>query len=148
MENGREFIGLVRASFLRGSVGTLDLDEPLTVTASSTVADAVALLQQHNVGCVLVTSADGKLLGVFTERDVLRRYVGSPRDPATTPITELMTASPHTITMTTSMAFALNMMAEGGYRHLPVVAEDGTPLAVLSIRDLVRHIAGTVTAEL
>lgn len=148
MATNDQFVGIVSTSFLRGSVGSLDLGEPLTIAEEDSVAGAIRLLQQHNVGCVAVVDAQGVLTGVFTERDILKRVVGQTTDPERTPVSQLMTPKPHTIQMTTKMGFALNMMAEGGYRHLPVVDEHGAPIAVLSVRDLIRQIARTITDQL
>lgn len=145
MGTSDQFVGIVSTSFLKGSVGSLDLGEPLTISESHSTGDAIRLLQEHNVGCIAVVDAHGALTGVFTERDILKRVVGHPVDVDSTPVSKLMTPKPHTIEMTTRMAFALNMMAEGGYRHLPVVDEHNTPVAVLSVRDLVRQIARTIT---
>jgi CBS domain-containing protein len=77
----------------------------------------------------------GKLAGIFTERDVLRRVIEPGLDPRITRVSEVHTAQPRTIAAEESAAHALDVMVEGNFRHLPVVG-DGAVLGTLSMRDL------------
>ena len=107
--------------------------KPLTVSADLTVAAAARLMKQHAKGAVLVTD-EGRLTGIFTERDAVFRVIAVERDPAKTRIGEVMTANPRTISPDRPFGHALHLMYEGGFRHLPVV--DGSrPLGVVSSRD-------------
>jgi CBS domain-containing protein len=90
-------------------------------------------MKERHVGAVLVVE-EGKLAGVFTERDVLNRVVAEDRDPRTTPLAEVMTRNPQTIHPDKPFPDALHLMYEGGFRHVPVV-EDGRPVGVISARD-------------
>lgn len=107
--------------------------KPLTVSADLTVAAAARLMKQFAKGAVLVTD-EGRLTGIFTERDAVFRVIAEQRDPATTRIGEVMTANPRTITADRPFGHALHLMYEGGFRHLPVV-DGGRPLGVVSSRD-------------
>jgi CBS domain-containing protein len=104
-----------------------------------TVAEAVALMKQHRVGCVLVCSGD-ELVGIFTERDLLRRVL-APGMPLTVTLSACMTSDPVAVSPKDSVTGAIRHMEEGGYRHLPVVDEAGRPLGVLSVKRIVHYLA-------
>ena len=106
---------------------------PLTAPGSTTVADAARLMKRHTIGAVIVVD-DGKLAGIFTERDALFRVVAESRDPAATRISDVMTARPQTITPDRPIGHALLLMYEGGFRHVPVV-ENGKLIGMVSARD-------------
>jgi signal-transduction protein with cAMP-binding, CBS, and nucleotidyltransferase domain len=103
-----------------------------------TVADAVALMRQKNVGCVLVCDR-GELIGLFTERDLLRRVLAQGR-PLTLPLGACMTQGPVVVRPTEPIGQAVRRMEEGGYRHLPVVDERGRPVGVLSVKRIVQYL--------
>jgi CBS domain-containing protein len=105
----------------------------VTVSRDATVVDAARHMKQRNVGSVLVLD-DGRLAGIFTERDALFRVLAAARDPATTTLGEVMTPQPHTMHPDEPFVRALRVMHEGKFRHLPVV-EFGRPLGVVSVRD-------------
>ena len=106
---------------------------PLTVTRDTTVTDAALRMQTFNKGAVMVVEGS-RLVGIFTERDALFRVVAARRDPAVTPVGDVMTRDPQTIHPDQPFVEALRRMHEGRYRHLPVV-EDGRPLGMVSSRD-------------
>ena len=95
--------------------------------------DAAETMCRENVGSVLVIESE-RLEGIFTERDVLCRVIAQGRDPAATPLSEVMTAGPDTISLEDMAINGLQKMHDGGYRHLPVVV-DGRIVGVLSRRD-------------
>jgi CBS domain-containing protein len=106
---------------------------PVTAAGETTVADAAYLMKERRVGAVLVMN-DGRLAGIFTERDALFRVIAEGRDPAATRLTDVMSANPRTIGPDRPFGHALHMMHEGGFRHVPVV-ENGRPLGMVSARD-------------
>lgn len=124
---------------LRHPISDLEPNEPYTVEPQAPALEAIALMQQHRVGCVLVTRA-GKLKGIFTERDVLTTVAGEGVDAAKTPVRRLMTSSVETLRPTDSIAYALNKMSVGGYRHIPLVDEASRAVGVISVRDIVTYI--------
>jgi len=107
--------------------------KPVTASADITVASAARLMKEQRIGAILVIQ-DGRLAGIFTERDALFRVIAEGRDPAKTRVGEVMTANPRTIAPDRPFGHALHMMHEGGFRHVPVV-DDGRPLGVVSSRD-------------
>jgi CBS domain-containing protein len=112
---------------------------PWSVAPEQTVAEAVQLMRQHQVGCLLVCQGDD-LVGIFTERDLLRRVLAAGR-PLSLPIAECMTPKPVVVHPKESISTAIRRMEEGGYRHLPVVDSSGRPLGVLSVKRLVHYLA-------
>jgi CBS domain-containing protein len=92
-------------------------------------------MTEHNCGSVLVLGADGGLVGIFTERDLLVRVVAPGRDPAADAVSDVMTREPETIGVEASVREAVRRMDEGAFRHLPVV-ERGRVVGVLSARDI------------
>ena len=106
----------------------------MTVRPEESVRDAARKMVARNIAAALVTGADGRLLGIFTERDMLRRVVAGGLDPDQTPVTKVMTAKPHTVALDSSVLEAMRTMQERHVRHLPVTA-DGRAVGVVSIRD-------------
>jgi CBS domain-containing protein len=98
-----------------------------------TVRDVARLMKERRVGAVMIVE-DGKLAGVFTERDVLFRVIAEDGDVRTTRLADVMTRNPQTIHPDKPFPDALHLMYEGGFRHVPVV-EDGRPVGVISARD-------------
>ena len=120
-------------------LGVLEPRAPLVVEPLTPVLEAVTLMQEQRVGCVLVVRST-KLKGIFTERDVLTGLVGKAIDPAKTPVRKLMTPNPEYLRLTDSIAYALNKMSLGGYRHVPIVNKAIVPVGVISVRDIVNYL--------
>mgnify|MGYP003345062805 CR=1 FL=1 len=109
-----------------------------TVTPRATVAEVSELMATRRIGAILVLEK-GKLAGIFTERDALVRVIAKGVDPKKTTVGEVMTKNPDTIQPTESVQTALDLMAERGYRHLPVM-DEGQLYGIISIRDLYRSV--------
>lgn len=106
--------------------------ELVVAPPEASVADASRLMKQGKVGAVLVVK-EGRLVGIFTERDAVCRVMAAYRDPRVTRLAEVMTPEPKTVAPDETFGYALLMMHENGFRHAPVV-EDGRPVGVLSAR--------------
>ncbi|MEX0430150.1 CBS domain-containing protein [Spiribacter insolitus] len=120
------------------SIRSLLRERPAALHAlgpDSTVADAVGLMNRNNIGAVLVMTPDEALLGVFTERDVLRRVLGERLDPAATPLESVMTRKVFWIPPTASVDEAMTVVSERNVRHLPVMDQERV-LGMISVRDL------------
>lgn len=129
----------VERSLMTDDVAFLQPRTPVTVARDASVAQALSVLLEQEIGAVLVVDVDGKLLGVFSERDLLTKIAGQQRSLDQLCIESFMTPHPEAVTMRDKLAFALHKMDVGGYRHLPVV-DNGVPVGILSVRDLIRHI--------
>src|SRR2546428_4578616 len=106
----------------------------LTATAEITVTDAARLMKKKSVGAVMVVKDNGRLAGIFTERDAVFRVLAEGRDPKTTRLSDVLTPQPQTITPEKPFGHALLMMYETGFRHVPF-AEHGKPEDMISARD-------------
>jgi CBS domain-containing protein len=121
---------------------------PVCVPPDTSLAESIALLRARNVGALLVTDASGRLTGIFTERDVLYKVAGKLRDLAAIPVSRLMTPNPTALLDTVPIAHALHLMALHGFRHIPVVDEDGRPRGLTSFRGVVQFLGkNLVSAE-
>ncbi len=109
----------------------------VTVSAKSSVADAIRTMQAEKVGAVMVPDAEGCPVGIFTERDVVRLYAEGDRDFDTLAVEARMTCSFVVGRLSMSVDEALGLMTERRFRHLPVV-EEGNLLGMVSIGDLVK----------
>lgn len=116
-----------------------------SVPPTVTVSDAVAEMNRHRVGCILVLD-DGRLVGIFTERDVLRRVVGAGLDPKTSLVADVMTAEVITISPDSSVEQTMVIFTEKRCRHLPVI-EGGQLVGTISIGDITRWMADSHQAE-
>ncbi len=95
----------------------------LTAPPQTSVADAARMMAERNVGAVVVAENE-KLLGIFTERDVVFRVVATGRNPDATTLNDVMTTSPKVLTPEKSYGHALVMMQMNGFRHVPVIDDD------------------------
>ncbi len=126
---------IIRGAILSTPISELTLRDPILVDAEATVAAAVNAMNEHRTGCVLVEQA-GMLAGIFTERDVLTKVIFRNNSSALK-VDAVMTRNPETLEANQSIAYALNKMSVGGYRHIPIVERSGKPVGVLSVRDIV-----------
>jgi CBS domain-containing protein len=140
IDNEPTGIDAIEASVLQDRVRTLKFKPPVTVPVDGKLGLALHRMVEHGVGALLVVDADGRLVGILTERDYVRKVVGVLPDYAHRPLQEFMTPEPETVGPEDRLALALQKMDVGGYRHLPVVEEDGIPVGLVSVRDVIRHI--------
>jgi CBS domain-containing protein len=122
-----------------------DRQPPVSVTPQVLVDYAVRKMNEHNIGSVLVMDGE-RLLGIFTERDVLRRIVGAGVDPRSTSVEQVMTRNPHTITPSLTVQEVAATFESKGCRHLPVIV-NGKVRAMISLRDISRCIAEELRIE-
>jgi CBS domain-containing protein len=93
----------------------------------------------NNDGNTAPGASPGALVGIFTERDFVNRVVAAGVDPSR-PVETVMSPAPKTVRRSASVQSAVELMASGGYRHLPVTGDGGEPLGVLSVKDVVRYL--------
>jgi len=135
------------AIHLEDHINTVNLKSPVTTTGDTSVADCLELMRDKRIGCLLVVEED-RLTGIFTERDIIRRIVGKNLAHSEILVKDYMTSDPDTLTSDAPLAFALNYMVVGGYRHVPIVNENNQPQACLSIKDIVKHIGNHYFSEI
>lgn len=119
---------------------------PITVPPDATVSDAIEIMVDQRVGAVAIVD-DGKLKGIFTERDVVRKIVQDGLDPKATPIADVMTTEMITESAETTVQDGLQVMSEHKIRHLPVVDENNTLEGMVSLRFLMHNRLETMLNE-
>lgn len=103
-------------------------------TTDMTVRAACRLMAEKKIGALLLVD-NNRIAGIFTERDALNKVLAGGLDPDSTPVSLVMVKDPQTIRADKPLGYALQFMADGGFRHVPVIDDDGTPLGMVSARD-------------
>lgn len=122
-------------SYPTAKIGELVKRPPVTLPPLATVEDAVKLMYRENVGSIIVTSPEGRVLGIFTEKDLVR-VIGEGK-PLSTKLGEVMTKDPITVREEDNVVKAVTILSEKRIRHLPVVDSEGRIKGVVSVRDIV-----------
>ncbi len=128
----------LRGAIMNEPISVLDPRKHVEISGEISVREAITLMNEHHTGCVLVVE-DGKLAGIFTERDLLR-IVQEEIDTSAVSVSEVMTPDPDVLRPEHRLALALNEMAEGGFRHIPLVDGQRRPVGIVAMRDIVRFI--------
>jgi CBS domain-containing protein len=119
----------------------LGVGEPCTVEPGLAVADALARMHQAATDCLLVCDGE-RLVGIFTDRDAVVKVAGTRL--AAFDVRDFMTPDPVVLRSDDTLAVAIHKMAVGEFRHIPVVDDEGRPLAVVSAADVFRHIVAAL----
>lgn len=128
-------------------VGDLKARTPARARPETTLFEVVARMREARRGAALIEDHEQRLVGIFTERDLMLRVDhGDPSWPDR-PVSEVMTRYPVTIPATASLARALRQMRKGPFRHLPVMDGQGRARGILSIRDILAYMAEHFPAE-
>jgi CBS domain-containing protein len=110
---------------------------PMTIAPNATAADAVRQMQTNSVGCLIVADGSG-VRGILSERDLVMKTDASALDGVA--VSSLMTSDPVVLRPDDSVAVAIHKMAVGGFRHIPLVGDDGQASGIVSARDLFKYI--------
>lgn len=132
----------IRGALLNDTITMLEPAEPICLPATATVAEAIERMLARRQAGVLVVDADGRLTGIFTERDVLMRVAGQGRNAAGTTLGEVMTPDPEALRAGHRIAYAVHSMSVAGYRTVPIVDADGKPVGVVTVSNVIRWLAG------
>ena len=109
-----------------------------TIEPTASVAAAVKLLTRHRIGAVVVTGAEHRVIGIVSERDVVRAFEAHGPAALELPLTEVMTRRVETCTTSDTISSIMERMTAGKFRHVPVV-EQGRLAGIISIGDVVKH---------
>ncbi len=113
---------------------------PLAMVDPDTpVGEVVQLMADQAIGCVLVTQSD-RLIGIFSEHDVVMKLGSQFAASARLPVSQFMTRKPQSLDENAKVAFALHRMGVGHYRHVPIVDAQGSPQRIISVRDVLRYL--------
>jgi CBS domain-containing protein len=121
---------------IREPIRFLEPRAPLSLPPTASVRDAVRMMREHRIGCLLVVDGD-RLAGIITERDFLLKL--EPGDGGRT-VRELMTPDPEVLTLDDPIVYALNKMSVGGFRHVPLVDAARRPVGIVSVKDIIDYI--------
>jgi len=132
----------IRGALLNDTIAVLGPAEPVCLRETATVQEAIERMLAHRQAGVLVIDADGRLAGIFTERDVLTRVAGPGRDPRYTELGAVMTRDPEALGPGDRVAYAVHSMSVAGYRTVPLVDAQRRPLGVVTVSDVIRWLAG------
>lgn len=113
--------------------------EPVSVQKETSLLEAVKKMNACKVGCALVIN-HGELEGILTERDIVLKSLGHEKDLSKIPVSKIMTPNPETLSEEDNLAYAVNRMSLGGYRHIPILRE-GKPVGIISVRDVLRYLS-------
>ena len=132
-------------AILEASISDLKPKPAATLREMGTIRAAVQLMLEKRLGAVLV-ERDGRSVGIFTERDLMRRVVAAGID-LDRAIEEVMTPDPETLGLDDGIAYALNRMTVGGFRNIPIVDENGALVGIISQREVVDYIVSVLPSH-
>lgn len=122
------------------TIGSLVRFDPITVHEGVSLAEAIDTMQSKDIGALLVTDDDGRLTGIFTEMDVLRRVACLVTDLDKATLGDFMTPNPSSVYHNQAIAYGLHLMALHHFRHVPIVDDDNKPIGIISFRDVVSYL--------
>ena len=131
----------IRGAFLNDTIATLEPADPICLGETSTVAEAIGHMLERRQAGVLIVDGDGRLTGIFTERDVLTRVAGAGRDAMRTCLHDVMTPNPEALSSADRIAYAVHSMSVAGYRTVPLVDDNRRPVGVVTVSDVIRWLA-------
>ena len=131
----------LEGALLNDTVRLLAPSEPIRLDVEATVQDAIDRMVAQHRAAVVVVDGDGRLIGIFTERDVLIRVLGEGRDPRTTKLRGVMTSRPEALSPQDRICFAVNRMSTAGFRTIPLVDAEARPIGIVTVNDVVKWLA-------
>jgi CBS domain-containing protein len=129
----------IELSLRQVEVLALELQSPLLLDASTTVADTVQAMREQQLGYALIMAED-RLIGIFTERDVFLAVIGNPA-ALSRPVSDLMTRDPVTVAENDPVGQVVIRMHEGGFRQVPVTDSQGHVVACVRHKDVAQFMA-------
>ncbi len=134
----------VERGLLKDRIAALDPKPPIVVSPKTPVGEVLRTLVDKSIGCVIVVEG-GKVVGIFSERDALRKLNIDADSLSDQPVADFMTTPVETLDAGAKVAFAVQRMDQGSYRHIPIVDDDDEPLGIISARDILRYLTERMT---
>ena len=131
----------IERSLMEDPVACLQPIRPLTVDRQTTLAEAIQLMRNHGIGCVLITGDDGRLSGILTERDLLQKVAGQGLDLGECRVGDFMSPAPESSKPDHPLAYGLQRMIISDIRYLPIVDDSDRPAGIVSSRDIIAYMA-------
>jgi 2-oxoglutarate ferredoxin oxidoreductase subunit beta len=135
---------LIQASLYEDTVADLGPTAAVTVSEETTVREAFGIMKDRSIGSVVVVDGEGRLAGLFTERDILALVADEDVAAADRPVRSLMTRDPETATMTSSLAEVIHRLTVSDLRYLPVIEEERRPVSIVAARDVVDFLSARI----
>jgi CBS domain-containing protein len=120
-------------------LSTLTQEKFIVLNEQATLRDAIDSMQKFHIGCILLEK-NHKISGIFTERDIVQQIVGNRHNLEKECVANYMTKSPDVLHFQDPIAFALNKMISGGYRHIPIVDKEEKPIGIITMQDIINHL--------
>ena len=120
-------------------ISSLRQEKFIVLNEHATLREAINNIQKYHIGCILLEN-EKKITGIFTERDIVQNIVGKRHNLENECIANYMTKSPDVLHMQDPIAFALNKMISGGYRHIPIVDKAEKPIGVIAMYNIINHL--------
>ncbi len=130
----------LHASILYDQISKLEPPPPVTVASNQSIESVVKKMNARRHGAVCVVDGSGRLLGIFTERDALKRVAAQKINISVTPISEVMTREPLVMQSQEKLGAILNKMSDSGFRHVPIL-EGENLVGITSVRGVLNYIA-------
>ena len=120
-------------------LSSLTQEKFIILNEQASLREVIDSLQKYHIGCVLLEN-DNKISGIFTERDIVQNIVGNRHNLEEESVVDFMTKFPDTLHRDDPIAYALNKMISGGYRHIPLVDVNDKPTGVITLQDIINHL--------
>ena len=120
-------------------ISSLSQEKFIVLNEQATLREAIDNIQKYHIGCILLEN-DNKITGIFTERDIVQKIVGKRHNLEKECVADYMTKSPDVLHLKDPIAFALNKMIAGGYRHIPIVDKMEKPIGVIAMDNIINHL--------
>ena len=137
----------VERDLQREKITSVDLGAYISVAPEAIIEQTILRMRSERIGAVLVSNEDGRLVGIFTERDVLKKVAGDPGS-LNQPVSAVMTPDPETVSTDDVVGDALRLMKRGDYRNVPVLEADGTIAGNFSQQALIQFLTDRFPREI
>ena len=134
---------VVERSLLNDHIRVLKPKPAITVAPTTPIREVIQTLVDNRIGCLIVEE-DGHAVGIFSERDALLKLGTDAAELGDRPVSEFMTKNPQSLDDNAKIAFAVQRMDLGGYRHIPIVDENTDLEGIISVRDILRYLSETM----
>jgi len=140
-------MGTVKSrSFWEQKIGLVSLQNPAIVKSGTSIKEAVRLMQQMKIGCVLVENEAGKIVGIITDGDLMHDFVGSTLS-GDAAIDNIMNVSLQMVDKNATVTEIVELFYHNKFRHIPVIDENKKVIGILSVRRLMNYIAEHMPSE-
>lgn len=131
----------LEGALLNDAVNLLAPSEPIRLSPTATVDEAITKMLANRRAAVVIVDGEGRLIGIFTERDILTRVMGEGKDVHKTTLSEVMTRDPEALSPQDRICYAVNRMNIAGYRTVPLVDAERRPIGIVTVNDVVKWLA-------